>query len=84
MTLEVHKNHIFVELLDQNTGKIILPPIFQKSLETVQRGRVEACGPQSFVKPGEVILFEKWAGDAIELNGKKLLRIQPSNLIAVE
>lgn len=84
MTLNVHRNYIFVKPIVEVHSKLILPPIFQRNMETVQRGIVKACGPQSHVSVGETIVFDKWQDSGIEWNGEKLLTIQTSSVIAVE
>lgn len=84
MTLNVHRNYIFVKPIVEIHSKLILPPVFQRNMETVQRGVVKACGPQSHVQVGETIVFDKWQDNGIELNGDKLLVIQPHSVIAVE
>lgn len=84
MRLQVHKNFIFVKLISEVHSKLILPPVFQKRMENAQRGIVKACGPLSYVNEGEIIVFDKWADNAIELNGEKLLIIQPNAVVAVE
>lgn len=84
MTLEVHRNYIFVKPITEVGSKLILPPIYKKSLDTVQRGVVKACGPDSFVNPEETIVFDKWVDNSILLNGERLLIIQPNHIIAIE
>jgi co-chaperonin GroES (HSP10) len=84
MELKVHKNLIFVSILPETQGKIIVPPIFQKAMSTYQRGVVRYCGPKSYVSPGEIIIFEKWAGEQLEVNGERLSVISTTNLTCVE
>jgi co-chaperonin GroES (HSP10) len=84
MILDVHRNFIFVKPITEPGSKLILPPIYKKNLDTVQRGVVKACGPDSFVTPEETIVFDKWVNNEVILNGERLLIIQPHHVITVE
>lgn len=81
--MQVYKNFIFVTPIQQES-RIILPPIFQKAMNTVQRGMVKACGPKSHVNVGETIVFDKWQDNAIKIEGQEMLIIKPNSVIAVE
>lgn len=83
MTLDVHRNFIFVKPIVEET-KLILPPIFKSKMDTVKRGIVRACGPQSHVNEGETIVFDKWQDNTVLINGEQLIIIQPNSVIAVE
>lgn len=83
MTLDVHRNYILVKPIIEET-KLILPPMFKAKMDTVKRGIVRACGPQSHVNVGETIVFDKWQDNTILINGEQVFIIQPNSVIAVE
>lgn len=82
--IKAHRNLIFITLIDQQHSRLVLPPMYKKSLENVQRGIVKAAGPKSYVNIGETIVFDKWAGHKIQVHGEDMLIIQPHNLVVVE
>ena len=76
---------------DQKTpGGIIIPDTAQ---EKPQEGEVIAVGPGARddagkvqpldVKPGDRILFGKWSGTEVKLDGKDLLIMKESDILGV-
>lgn len=84
MRLYPKNDFIFVSPIIEERKDFILPPVFQKKVQNAQRGRVIASGDRSPVKEGEIILFDKWADNAITLNDQELLMIKPAQILAVE
>ena len=71
-------------------GGIVLP---ETAKEKPQRGKVLAVGPGGRdedgklitmeVKVGETVLFAKYAGTEIKMEGKKMLILRQSDLLAI-
>ena len=71
-------------------GGIVLP---ETAKEKPQRGKVLAAGPGGRdedgklitmeVKVGETVLFAKYAGTEIKMEGKKMLILRQSDLLAI-
>lgn len=83
MTITTHRNYIFLKPITEDS-KLVLPPIFLKSLQTAQRGVVKYCGPSSFVNEGETVVFDKYTDEKVQINGEELVVAQPHQIIAVE
>ena len=86
-------DRVVVEPIEQEettAGGIILP---ETAKEKPQRGTVVATGPGSRddqgrrialdVNQGDVVLFAKYAGTEFKVEGKKLLILKESDLLAV-
>ena len=86
-------NRVVVEPLEQEeitAGGIVLP---ETAKEKPQKGTVLAVGPGDRdeegkriamdVKKGEVVLFAKYSGTEIKVDGKKLLILRESDLLAI-
>lgn len=79
-----------VEAKDKTTGGIIIPDTAQ---EKPMEGEIVAVGPGARNEKGEVvplevkagnrILFGKWSGSEIKLDGEDLLIVSESNIIGV-
>jgi len=76
---------------DQKTqGGIIIPDTAQ---EKPQEGEVVAAGPgarndrgeliTTEVKPGDQVLFGKWSGTEVKIDGKDLLIMKESDILGV-
>ena len=76
---------------DQKTqGGIIIPDTAQ---EKPQEGEVVAAGPgarndrgeliTTEVKPGDQVLFGKWSGTEVKLDGEELLIMKESDIMGV-
>jgi chaperonin GroES len=71
-------------------GGIVLP---ETAKEKPQRGKILAVGPGGRdedgkpvtmeVKVGETVLFAKYAGTEIKMEGKKMLILRQSDLLAI-
>jgi chaperonin GroES len=71
-------------------GGIVLP---ETAKEKPQRGKILAAGPGGRdedgklitmeVKVGETVLFAKYAGTEIKMEGKKMLILRQSDLLAI-
>ncbi len=86
-------DRVVVEPIEQEettAGGIILP---ETAKEKPQRGSVVATGPGARddqgkrialdVKEGDVVLFAKYAGTEFKVDGKKLLILKESDLLAI-
>jgi chaperonin GroES len=76
---------------DQKTpGGIIIPETAQ---EKPQEGEIIAVGPGALddngkrvapeVKPGDLILFGKWSGTEVKIDGEELLIMKESDIMGV-
>ncbi len=86
-------NRVVVEPIEQEevtAGGIVLP---ETAKEKPQRGKVLAAGPGERndkgdrvaldVSEGDTVLFAKYAGTEFKLDGKKLLILRESDLLAI-
>ena len=86
-------NRVIVEPIEQETttaSGIVLP---ETAKEKPQRGLVLAAGPGDRndkgdrvtldVAEGDTVLFAKYAGTEIKVDGKKLLILRESDLLAI-
>jgi len=93
MDLQPLGDRIIVEILDEEettVSGIVLP---DTAKEKPQRGNVLAVGPGARdedgkrvaldVSVGEVVLFAKYAGTEFKVDGKKLLILKESDLLAI-
>lgn len=93
MSLKPLGNRVVVEPLEQDEvtpGGIVLP---ETAKEKPQKGKVIAVGPGDRddegkrilmdVAVGQTVLFAKYAGTEIKLDGKKLLILRETDLLAI-
>jgi len=93
MNLKPLGSRVVVEPIEQEeitAGGIVLP---ETAKEKPQRGKVLSVGPGDRdedgkyipmdVKAGDVVLFAKYAGTEIKIDGKKLLILRESDLLAI-
>ena len=95
MTTELRPlgNRVVVEPIEQDEvtpGGIVLP---ETAKEKPQQGKVLAVGPGERdekgqripldVKVGDRVLFGKYAGTEVKIDGKKLLILRESDILAV-
>jgi len=93
ITLKPLGNRVVVEPIEQEeitAGGIVLP---ETAKEKPQRGKVLAAGPGDRndkgervaldVVEGDTVLFAKYGGTEIKLDGKKLLILRESDLLAI-
>lgn len=86
-------NRVVVEPLEEEeitSGGIVLP---ETAKEKPQKGNVLAVGPGERdddgkripldVKEGDTVLFAKYAGTEIKTDGKKMLIMRESDLLAI-
>ncbi|HXS05177.1 MAG TPA: co-chaperone GroES [Rhizomicrobium sp.] len=75
----------------KTAGGIIIPETAQ---EKPQQGEIVSVGPGALdektgkrtpleVKPGELVLFGKWSGTEVKLEGQELLIMKESDLMGV-
>ncbi len=79
-----------LEQEDKTAGGIFLP---QTAKEKPQQGKIVATGPGKLldsgeraemnVQKGDVVLFAKYSGTDVEVDGKELLIMRESELLAV-
>jgi chaperonin GroES len=93
MNLKPLADRLVVEPIEQEevtSGGIILP---ETAKEKPQQGKVIAAGPGRTddkgkriameVKEGDRVLYAKYSGTEIKLDGKKLLILRESDILAV-
>ena len=88
MKLKVIDERVLVELEEteeqKTAGGIYIP---DTAKEKPQRGTVVAVGTdedlKKVIKVGDKIVFGKYTGDEIELDGKKYLVVQRSDILAI-
>ena len=93
MNLKPLGNRVVVEPIEQEevtAGGIVLP---ETAKEKPQRGKVLSIGPGERdedgkripmdVAPGDMVLFAKYAGTEIKVDGKKLLILKESDILAI-
>lgn len=94
MKLKPLGNRVVVEPLEQEditAGGIVLP---ETAKEKPQKGTVIAAGPGERskksgdhipmdVKEGDTVLFAKYSGTEIKIDGKKLLILRDSDILAL-
>src|SRR3989337_590102 len=86
-------NRVVIEPLEQEemtAGGIVLP---ETAKEKPQKGKILAVGPGERdedgeripldVKEGDTVLFAKYSGTEIKTDGKKLLILRESDLLAI-
>jgi chaperonin GroES len=93
LSLKPLGNRVVVEPIEQEemtAGGIILP---ETAKEKPQRGKVLAAGPGDRndkgdriamdVAEGDTVLFAKYSGTEIKLDGKKLLILRENDVLAI-
>ncbi len=93
MSLKPLGNRVVVEPLEQEeitAGGIVLP---ETAKEKPQKGKVLSIGPGDRndkgdriamdVAEGDMVLFAKYAGTEIKVEGKKLLILRESDILAI-
>jgi len=93
MTLKPLGNRVVIEPLEQDevtAGGIVLP---ETAKEKPQKGTILAVGPGDRdddgkrialdVKVGDVVLYAKYSGTEIKVDGKKLLILRESDILAI-
>jgi chaperonin GroES len=93
MNLKPLGSRVVIEPIEQEeitAGGIVLP---ETAKEKPQKGTVLSVGPGDRdedgkrilmdVKAGDTVLFAKYAGTEIKLEGKKLLILRESDLLAI-
>jgi len=93
ITLKPLGNRVVIEAIEEEeitAGGIVLP---ETAKEKPQRGTVISVGPGDRdddgkripldVKKGDTVLFAKYAGTEIKIEGKKLLIMRESDLLAI-
>ena len=79
-----------IEAEEKTTGGIIIP---DTAKEKPQQGEIVAVGPGASddkgkvqpldVKPGDRVLFGKWSGTEVKLDGEELLIMKESDILGV-
>lgn len=93
MSLKPLGNRVVIEPIEQEevtAGGIVLP---ETAKEKPQKGKVLSVGPGDRdedgkripmdVSEGDTVLFAKYAGTEIKLDGKKLLILRETDLLAI-
>jgi len=93
MTLKPLGNRVVIEPIEQEditSGGIVLP---ETAKEKPQKGTILSVGPGERdedgkyipmdVKKGDTVLFAKYAGTEIKVDGDKLLILKESDILAI-
>lgn len=93
MNMKPLGNRVVVEPIEEEeitAGGIVLP---ETAKEKPQRGSILAVGPgdrddngkrvEMDVKKGDTVLFAKYSGTEIKVDGKKLLIMRESDILAI-
>lgn len=88
MTIKPLSDRVLIEPAkaeEKTAGGIIIP---DSAKEKPLKGLVKAVGngtkdEEMIVKPGDMVLYGKYAGTEIELEGEKLLMMRQSDILAV-
>ena len=93
MTLKPLGNRVVIEPIEQEditSGGIVLP---ETAKEKPQKGTIISVGPGERdedgkyipmdVKEGDTVLFAKYAGTEIKVDGDKLLILKESDILAI-
>ena len=92
MKIKPLSDHILVEPLEEETklpSGIVIP---DTAKEKPQKGKVLAVGPGKRdekgdripleIKVEDVVLFKKWGGTEVKIEGKELLLVQEDDILA--
>lgn len=87
MKIKPLENRILLEVLEEeetSAGGIIIP---DTAKEKPRVGKVLAVGTnkklQELVKEGDQVLFAKYSGDEVKVDGKEMLIISRADILAV-
>ncbi len=79
-----------LEAEEKTSSGIILP---DTAKEKPQMGEIVAVGPgkitpkgekeQIVVKPGQKVMYKKWGGNEVKLNGEELVLVEQKEILAV-
>ena len=94
MNIRPISNHVLLEAIEEDKvtkSGIVLPDSAEK--EKPIKGRVLAAGPGKTndrgelspisVKVGDTVLFKKYGPDEVEIDGKKYLMAEESDILAI-
>jgi len=94
MNIKPLSNHLFLEAVEEEKvtkSGIVLPDTAEK--ERPMKGRVVAVGPGKIndkgevnpmsVKVGDTVLFKKYGPDEVELEDRKYLVAEESDILAI-
>ncbi len=86
-------DYLLIEPLEQETtlpSGIVIP---DSAKEKPQKGKVIASGPgrkdddgkrlELEVKLGDVVMYKKWGGTEIKVNGKEMLLVREEDILAI-
>lgn len=82
--LDVRNNNILVEILEEETSNIFIPPVFKAGMADCKIGKVFDHGPKAKVSIGATVLFGKWQGEEVVYQGKRLSVIKPQAIAAIK
>jgi chaperonin GroES len=93
MNIKPLADRLVVERVEEDTktaGGIIIP---DTAKEKPQKAKVLACGPGARddngkyiamdVKVGDIVLFTKWGGNEVKIDGKEYLILKESDVIGI-
>jgi chaperonin GroES len=85
MKVQVLNDHILVKPIEENIQcGLYIPPVFRQGAESSRMGQVEYCGPRASVNVGDVVLFGKWSGNEVIIDGVQLLVMKARSIFAIK
>ena len=81
MTILPLSDHVVIkpEIEGKTASGIIIP---DTAAEKPQVGKVVAAGPEASVREGAVVLFRKWGGNEVAIDGEDVLIIRSEDILA--
>jgi len=84
ITFKPLKDRVFIsytEEMDKTAGGIYIP---EAAKEKPQKGRIEAVGSEvKNLKPGDLVLFDKYSGSKINMDGTDYLIVKEEDVLGV-
>jgi len=87
-------DYLLVELIEEDTtlpSGIVIPDSVKK--EKPQEGKIIAVGPgkkddsgktiKIDIKVGDIVMFKKWGGTEIKIEGKEMLLVREEDILAI-
>jgi chaperonin GroES len=77
-------DYALIELLEKETtlpSGIVIP---DTAKEKPQEGKIVSVGPEvKEVKKGDTVIFKKWGGTEVDIEGKEYLLVKEEDVLAV-
>ncbi len=78
-------DYIFVRNIPYEPSKVIfIPPEFKKKMKHMQEGEVLLAADKAIAKRGETVVYEKYAGVDLIVDGENVRVLQNHNIICIK